>query len=80
MIIKKYNRRYIKIPYAYKEQNELKKPIEEKQKKDWTKYIDLYGKFITILTCATSIIIYLYNNSDYLQKARKYGHFTGYKN
>ena len=26
---------------------------------------------------------YLYcwfNNSDYLQKARKYGHFTGYKN
>ena len=20
------------------------------------------------------------NNSDYLQKARKYGHFTGYKN
>ena len=49
MIIKKYNRRYIKIPYAYKEQNELKKPIEEKQKKDWTKYIDLYGKFITIL-------------------------------
>ena len=25
--------------------------------------------------------LYLYtNNSDYLQKARKYGHFTGYKN
>ena len=23
--------------------------------------------------------VYL-NNSDYLQKARKYGHFTGYKN
>lgn len=22
----------------------------------------------------------LINNSDYLQKARKYGHFTGYKN
>jgi len=22
----------------------------------------------------------LYNNSDYLKKARKYGHFTGYKN
>lgn len=22
----------------------------------------------------------LSNNSDYLQKARKYGHFTGYKN
>ena len=24
--------------------------------------------------------IYYSNNSDYLQKARKYGHFTGYKN
>lgn len=24
--------------------------------------------------------IVLPNNSDYLQKARKYGHFTGYKN
>ena len=22
----------------------------------------------------------VHNNSDYLQKARKYGHFTGYKN
>ena len=26
------------------------------------------------------ILNLLYNNSDYLQKARKYGHFTGYKN
>lgn len=25
-------------------------------------------------------IIFIENNSDYLQKARKYGHFTGYKN
>ncbi len=24
--------------------------------------------------------IVIRNNSDYLQKARKYGHFTGYKN
>ena len=23
---------------------------------------------------------YYFNNSDYLQKAREYGHFTGYKN
>ena len=23
---------------------------------------------------------FMKNNSDYLQKARKYGHFTGYKN
>lgn len=27
-----------------------------------------------------TINIIKYNNSDYLQKARKYGHFTGYKN
>lgn len=26
------------------------------------------------------LIDILKNNSDYLQKARKYGHFTGYKN
>ena len=26
------------------------------------------------------IYSFCYNNSDYLQKARKYGHFTGYKN
>lgn len=25
-------------------------------------------------------IYYYLNNSDYLQKAREYGHFTGYKN
>ena len=29
---------------------------------------------------ATNIIYNYNNNSDYLQKARKYGHFTGYKN
>lgn len=27
-----------------------------------------------------STFYYYINNSDYLQKARKYGHFTGYKN
>lgn len=26
------------------------------------------------------MIGFYYNNSDYLQKAREYGHFTGYKN
>ena len=26
------------------------------------------------------LLNYSVNNSDYLQKARKYGHFTGYKN
>lgn len=33
--------------------------------------------FIVVLVC---LLYFLYNNSDYLQKARKYGHFTGYKN
>ena len=28
----------------------------------------------------TNYYNYYFNNSDYLQKARKYGHFTGYKN
>lgn len=29
----------------------------------------------------TAVFVYFFvNNSDYLQKARKYGHFTGYKN
>ena len=27
-----------------------------------------------------SYFYFYLNNSDYLQKARKYGHFTGYKN
>jgi len=31
-------------------------------------------------TAPAPIINFLLNNSDYLQKARKYGHFTGYKN
>lgn len=26
------------------------------------------------------LMMFTDNNSDYLQKARKYGHFTGYKN
>lgn len=30
--------------------------------------------------CSPQRFIILKNNSDYLQKARKYGHFTGYKN
>ena len=29
---------------------------------------------------APPFIAFKNNNSDYLQKARKYGHFTGYKN
>ena len=29
---------------------------------------------------AKQLLYFSCNNSDYLQKARKYGHFTGYKN
>ena len=34
----------------------------------------------TMLHSKQKILIIMKNNSDYLQKARKYGHFTGYKN
>lgn len=34
----------------------------------------------TALKLQSGGIYYYKNNSDYLQKARKYGHFTGYKN
>ena len=33
-----------------------------------------------VLVCILFVCFLHYNNSDYLQKARKYGHFTGYKN
>lgn len=41
-----------------------------------------YGLFADKLPpILSSVDFYNYcNNSDYLQKARKYGHFTGYKN
>lgn len=48
-----------------------------------------HGKFVfsiilAIFGVACQMIPYFcvvnVNNSDYLQKARKYGHFTGYKN
>lgn len=40
---------------------------------------------VLLVACATicigvGIFYFFINNSDYLQKARKYGHFTGYKN
>ena len=35
---------------------------------------------VRLARCFFYIHICLHNNSDYLQKARKYGHFTGYKN
>ena len=48
---------------------------------------DLRDMINTVLSIAKGYMenrdlnLYVYiNNSDYLQKARKYGHFTGYKN
>ena len=41
--------------------------------------VKVIGLIIGILISCFGIYYY-YNNSDYLQKARKYGHFTGYKN
>ena len=44
------------------------------------------SEWIDMITCwvekeqGYNIYIFITNNSDYLQKARKYGHFTGYKN
>lgn len=35
---------------------------------------------ISVLGIILRSFYFIYNNSDYLQKARKYGHFTGYKN
>lgn len=41
-----------------------------------------YGILIPFLgtSVGAACVIFMKNNSDYLQKARKYGHFTGYKN
>lgn len=37
--------------------------------------------FLSVEGTKTEVEYFGYiNNSDYLQKARKYGHFTGYKN
>ena len=44
-------------------------------------YITTIMSFGVIVVGVFSYIYIFYtNNSDYLQKARKYGHFTGYKN
>ena len=40
----------------------------------------MYGIFIFDFFNIIFIFVFHMNNSDYLQKARKYGHFTGYKN
>ena len=37
-------------------------------------------RFKEYLRTMSKFYNYFANNSDYLKKARKYGHFTGYKN
>ena len=44
-----------------------------------------FARSFFVRNCLTIVkvrqfLIFITNNSDYLQKARKYGHFTGYKN
>ena len=47
----------------------------EVKRKNWI------GVAILLIAAVLFLYSFLYlNNSDYLQKARKYGHFTGYKN
>lgn len=38
------------------------------------------GQFVGRNALGAIGLMFPLNNSDYLQKARKYGHFTGYKN
>lgn len=40
----------------------------------------LYRHLRTSKEIIENLLNYFTNNSDYLQKSRKYGHFTGYKN
>ena len=45
----------------------------------------IFAAVVAVIVWAVKYLIrygidYYFNNSDYLQKARKYGHFTGYKN
>ena len=42
--------------------------------------VNVYATEVEIPIVQVSNLKYYTNNSDYLQKARKYGHFTGYKN
>ena len=67
-----------------------KKEPEDRQQEIWERAERVYPvrlslweklQFWQILKVLESFSIFFYqNNSDYLQKARKYGHFTGYKN
>ena len=43
-------------------------------------FADSSPVLVQMIISIPAIFIVITNNSDYLQKARKYGHFTGYKN
>lgn len=42
--------------------------------------IDIEFRYVPFIAGFQQFVNVYLNNSDYLQKARKYGHFTGYKN
>ena len=58
--------------------------ITQPAKKDLADILQYISKDLSAPKAANDLlddILKCYdNNSDYLQKARKYGHFTGYKN
>lgn len=58
--------------------NMLKKAVYG-VKSDSESYIE-HLKAIGMKIGDDCVVYVTVNNSDYLQKARKYGHFTGYKN
>lgn len=57
-------------------ESEIKAQEKAVKKKTGIWEINSNTKVVTL----HSIFNVIFNNSDYLQKARKYGHFTGYKN
>ena len=57
----------------------LEKYFSEKSEQIVASYLKSYVQNYLLLDTVDRVFV-KHNNSDYLQKARKYGHFTGYKN
>ena len=55
--------------------------IKDVLPENWQKRGEVVSSIMDLVNFAPiSNRMFIVNNSDYLQKARKYGHFTGYKN
>ena len=63
----------------YIEYCEYRKRLDSKTLKAYKIDLKQFKNFASDY-CDITIKNVIDNNSDYLQKARKYGHFTGYKN